>query len=177
MQTTPLQSQTSNRQTSVLAGRLQAWCVNLLSIPADAYQLGAVVGKGAIAHAGDVVLTPDVMLVADAGQITAEEIVGAPALAIDLIDAALPEAQRVALVQQYAAAGVQEYWQIEADTACPLLYQRNTRGSYDRIASDAAGIYYSCLEELFFPVLWFTDQPNLWTMMQYWGMIQDLPQE
>jgi hypothetical protein len=164
--------------TAVLQARMQAWCINLLSIPVDAYQLGAVIGKGAAIRTdeGDT-LSPDVVFVPTAGRkiVAADAIHGAPLLAIDIIHSGMPERQRASLCQCYAAAHVLEYWQIEADKAKPLFYQANAQWGYDLILPDKGGMHFStAIVELSFPILWFRRQPDLWSMMQYWGMIQDL---
>src|SRR5437764_5747625 len=104
--------------TTVLQASMQAWCINLLSIPVDAYQLGAVIGKGVVIHTpeGDT-LAPDVVFVPTAERriVGVDAIHGAPSLAIDIIHSEMPEHQRAGLRQRYAAAHVLEYWQIEAD--------------------------------------------------------------
>ena len=73
--------------TAVLQAKMQAWCVNLLSIPVDAYKLGAIIGKGAVIQmVGGDALAPDVMFVSgdDRKIVTPGAIRGAPLLAIDL---------------------------------------------------------------------------------------------
>lgn len=168
--------------TAVLQAKLQAWCVNLLSILVDAYQLGAVLGKGACLRTeADDMLSPDVLFVptdvrksvgADAVRATAAD--GAPTLAIDIIHSGMPAAQRAAWRQRYAAAHVLEYWQIEADKAHPLFYQASADWQYDAILPDKAGMHFStAIVELSFPVSWFRRQPDVWSMMQYWGMIHE----
>ena len=65
-----------------------------------------------------------------------------------------------------------EYWQIEADKGRAHLFQANANREYDEIAPDKAGLHYSVvMEELAFPVKWFKQMPDLWTMMEWWGMI------
>lgn len=167
--------------TTVLQAKLQAWCVNLLSILVDAYELGAVLGKGAClrTEAGDA-LYPDIMFVptsareavrADAVHATTG---AAPTLAIDFIHSDMPDAEHAALRQRYAAARILEYWQVEADKARPLFYQASAAWTYDMIPPDKAGMHFSvAIVELSFPVVWFRRQPGLWSMMQYWGMIHE----
>jgi hypothetical protein len=163
--------------TAVLQAKLQAWCVCLLSVPVDAYKLGAVIGKGApIRTATGDALWPDVMFVLTEHResVSAEAVAGAPALTIDIITSAMPEDQRAALCKRYAAAGVNEYWQIEADKASVFLYQANASGGLDPIQPDKAGIHFSsAIVELSFPIIWFRHQPDVWTMMSWWGMIHD----
>jgi hypothetical protein len=166
-----------NSSTAVLQAKLQAWCVNLLSILVDAYQLGAVLGRGAVirTHSGDV-LSPDVMFVAaeDRKSVGADAVRGAPPLAIDIIYSGMPEEQRADLRRRYAAAHVLEYWQIEADNATPHLYQASAGWTYDVIPPDKDGMHFStAMVELSFPVLWFRRQPSLWSMMEFWGMIHE----
>ena len=170
------QSQAAGILASIQAGQLQVWCIKLLSIVADAYHLGVVIGKGGMVRAGTRTLLPDVLFVAPT---SCEEVESnsAPALAVEFVSSTMPERRRSELQQRYAQAGVQEYWQVEIESAGPSFYQLNTQGRYDLITPDKGGIYFSSHEELFFPALWFQQQPDLWTMMQYWGMIQDLPDE
>ena len=166
--------------SAILQAKLQAWCINLLSIPVDAYKLGAVIGKGApIVTVGGDKLWPDVIFVTgeDSKSVRPDAIHGSPLLAIDLIHSQMPANQRADLRQRYAAARVLEYWQVEADKAAPAFYQAGANWEYDQILPDKAGMHFStALVELSFPALWFRRQPDLWTMMAYWGMIQDLPE-
>ena len=162
---------------AVLQAKMQAWCVNLLSIPVDAYQLGAVLGKGAPVRTAGQMLTPDVLFVSeqDRKAVKADAIYGAPLLAIDMLHSRVPEHERSALREQYAAAHVLEYWQIDVDQGQPFFYQASAAWDYDRIEPDKAGMHYStAIVELSFPATWFRRQPDLWTMMAYWGMIEDL---
>ncbi|MCL4506201.1 MAG: Uma2 family endonuclease [Chloroflexi bacterium] len=169
---------TFNPSISVLQARMQAWCVNLLSIPVDAYQLGAVIGKGAPVRAvGSDALYPDVMFVSgqDRKAVQADAIYGAPLLAIDMLHSGVPERERAGLRARYAAAHVLEYWQIDVDRGQPHFYQASAAWQYDRIEPDNAGMHFStAIVELSFPAVWFRRQPDLWTMMAYWGMIEDL---
>jgi len=167
---------------SVLQAKLQAWCVAMLSVVVDAYQLGAVIGKGARVAAGDDALAggqfvaPDVMFVPTAARkaVGRDAVRGAPGLAIDILHSQIPHAERAALRQRYAGLCVLEYWQIEADTAQAALYQASADWQYDLIPPDKAGMYFSAaIPELSFPVKWFREQPGVWTVMQRWGMIGD----
>ncbi len=165
-----------NPTTAVLAARLQAWCVCMLSVLVDAYQLGAVIGKGASFHVGGDTLRPDVMFIpgVDRKIVAADAVRGAPQLAIDLIDSHLPRAECTSLRAHYAAAHVLEYWQVEVDRAQPSFYQANAAWTYDLIPPDKAGVHFStALVELSFPALWFRRQPDLFTMMAYWELISD----
>ncbi len=164
--------------TAVLQAKMQAWCVNLLSIPVDAYKLGAIIGKGAVIQmVGGDALAPDVMFVSgdDRKIVTPGAIRGAPLLAIDMIHSQTPAPLAAALRTRYAAAHVLEYWQIEVDKGRAGLYQANAAWDYDLIEADKAGMHFStAIVELSFPVQWFLHQPDIWTMMAYWGMIEDL---
>lgn len=161
---------------SVLQAKLQAWCAGLLAIVVDAYQLGAVLGKGALVETGAQPLSPDVTFVPAASRniVAADRVRGAPALAIDLIHHALPEADRAALCRRYADRHVLEYWQIEVDTAQSFLYQASANWEYDLIRPDNAGMHFSAaIVELSFPVKWFREQPGVWQIMERLGMIHD----
>jgi hypothetical protein len=167
---------------SVLQAKLQAWCVAMLSVVVDAYQLGAVIGKGARVAAGDAALargehvSPDVLFVpTDAREIVGRDAVrGAPGLVIDILHSGVPQAEREALRRRYAGLRVLEYWQVEADTAQSALYQASADWQYDLIPPDKAGMYFSAaIVELSFPVKWFREQPGVWAIMQRWEMIGD----
>ena len=161
---------------AVLQAKLQAWVITLLTIVADAYEYGAVMGKGAIIQAKDgEPLMPDVVFVPKefAKQVHASHIEpSAVALAVDVIHSGVAATARQALKQRYANSQVLEYWQIEADKGRAILFQANANQQYDEIAPDKAGLHYSVvMEELAFPVKWFKQMPDLWTMMEWWGMI------
>jgi hypothetical protein len=161
---------------AVLQAKLQAWVITLLTIVADAYEYGAVLGKGAAIQAKDgEALTPDVVFVPKefAKQVHAGHIeLSTVALAVDVIHSGVSLAERQALRQRYANAQVLEYWQIEADKGRAFLFQANASKQYDEIAPDKGGLHYSVvMEELAFPVKWFKQMPDLWTMMEWWGMI------
>lgn len=164
-------------QFSVLQAKLQAWCVSLLSIVVDAYQLGAVLGRGALVAAPDGdILAPDVAYIPAARRKIAgpDAVRGSPGLAIDILHSHVPEPDRAELRRRYARLGVLEYWQIEADTARAALYQANAEGGYDLILPDKVGMHFSAaIPELSFPVRWFREQPGVWTILQRWGMIRD----
>ncbi|HEY3289484.1 MAG TPA: Uma2 family endonuclease, partial [Anaerolineae bacterium] len=132
--------------TAVLQAKMQAWCVGLLSIPVDAYKIGAVIGKGAVIQTPDGdSLSPDVMFVAgqDRKIVTAGTVNGAPVLAIDMLQSQTPPSLRVNLRARYAAAHVLEYWQIEGDKGIAALYQANAMWDYDLIEPDKAGMHFS----------------------------------
>ena len=163
----------------ILRARMQSWCIGLLSVVSDAYQLGAVIGYGApikLKKNNDF-MRPDVIFVPAefSKSINADFIAPGdigPALAIDIISSATPETQHAARMKQYGDAKVLEVWQIEVDRPRVSFYQADTKWGYDLVPPDKGGIYYSSVaEELSFPVNWFRTQPNLWKMMEYWGMI------
>ncbi|MGQ9903134.1 MAG: hypothetical protein ACUVRU_02105 [Anaerolineae bacterium] len=161
---------------SVLQAKLQAWCVGMLSVVVDAYSLGAVIGKGTALRTGEADLWPDVIFVPkrSRGIVSRDAIKGAPTLCIDIIHSGFPEAERAALRQRYAGIHVLEYWQVEADTAQAALYQADAEWRYDLIPPDKAGMHFStAIVELSFPVKWFREQPDIWRIMQAWGMIHE----
>jgi len=146
-----------------VGAQMRAWCVSLLAVVNDAYKLGTLLGAGAILKTqGKHALQPDILLMVH----------DAPALAINVINADTSKTARDTWLTQCAAAHVIEAWQIEADTARANMYQADAAWSYELIQPDRKGVYYSAInEELFFPVRWFKQQPTLWQMMEYWGMI------
>lgn len=162
---------------SILQARMQAWCVSLLSVLADANGLGAVIGKGGTILSGGETLHPDVMFVPTAWRATvkADAVHGPVALAIDMIYSRMPAGEREALRRSYAAAGVLEYWLIEVDRGEAELYQASADGALERVPPDARDIHYAAaMEELMFPVAWFRRQPTIMQMMEHFGMIDSL---
>jgi hypothetical protein len=165
-----------NPQTAVLQAKMQAWCVSMLSVLTDAYKLGAVIGKGACIRTAEDALYPDVIFIPteDRKIVGPDAVRGGPLLAIDVIDSKLPAAERESLRRRYNAAHVLEYWQVEADRAHPTFYQASAAWEYDLIPPDKAGMHFSsAIVELAFPVTWFRNQPDLFTMMTYWDIISD----
>ena len=148
----------------------------MLTVVVEAYDLGAVIGKGARVVSNGHTLTPDVSFVLnrDRKLVKPDAIQGAPALAIDVLNSRVTEPYKKSLRERYASAGVIEYWQIDADKATPHFYQADANGRYDQIPPDARGLHYSsAIVELAFPTEWFRTQPNLLTIMEWWGLIEN----
>ncbi len=147
-------------KTALAGRRLQAWLVSMLSIVADAYGAGEVLGAGASLRIGSQTLMPAAALRDGDGQL---------ALVVDVLEMRGDAAVRRAA---YAAAGICECWQLSPDGARVELYQRSANGGYDLIPPDVHGSHFSAvLEELVFPVTWFVEQPRTLDMMQAWGLI------
>ena len=127
----------------VLQAKLQAWLVSMLTIVVEAYDLGAVIGKGARVVSNGHTLVPDVTFVLNRDRkfVKPDAIQGAPALAIDVLNSRVTEPYKTALRERYAAAGVLEYWQIDADKAEPHFYQADASGRYDAIPPDGRGLH------------------------------------
>lgn len=160
---------------SVLQAKLQAWLVTLLTVVVEAYELGAVIGKGARVVAGDDALMPDVLYVPNSERrsVKADAIYAPPALAIDVLHSGVSGDERAALRRRYAAAHVLEYWQIEADTGRGFCYQADANWNYDLIPPDKGGLHYStAIVQLAFPVEWFRKQPGLLKLMEWWGIVE-----
>ena len=161
---------------AVLQAKQQAWLVTLLTVVAEAFELGAVIGKGARIIAANDVLMPDVTFMPnrDRKLVQPDAIRGPALLAIDVLHSRVPEAEREALRRRYAAAHVLEYWQVEADRGWLNAYQANAKWQYDLIPPDARGLHYSAaMVELAFPVKWFREQPGLLALMQWWGLVEE----
>jgi hypothetical protein len=162
---------------SVLQAKLQAWTLVMLSAVCDAYDLGAVLGAGAAvrsAGAPAVLLTPDIVFVPSGSskQLKPDGIYDAAALAIDVLHSGVAQSARAERQAQYAAAGVLEYWQIIADKGAAQFFQLGATGGYDLVPPDKAGIHFSAaMVELAFPVKWFREQPKLWQVLSWWGLI------
>lgn len=146
---------------AALAGRrLQAWLVSMLSIVADAYGAGEVLGAGAPFTFEGQTLSPAAALRDADGHLV---------LVADVLETRGDAAARRAA---YAAAGVGECWQLSPDGARAELYQRSAAGGYDLIPPDSRGTHFSAVfEELVFPVTWFVERPRALDMMQAWGLI------
>jgi hypothetical protein len=165
---------------AVLQAKQQAWLVTLLTVVSEAFELGAVIGKGARIITANDVLTPDVTFMAnrDRKLVQADAIRGPATLAIDVLHSRVPEAEREALRRRHAAAHVLEYWQVDADRGWLHAYQASAKWQYDLIPPDARGLYYAAaMVELAFPVKWFREQPGLLTLMQWWGLVEDEDEE
>lgn len=164
---------------AVLQAKQQAWLVTLLSVVSEAYELGAVIGKGAriiSSHAGNDVLTPDVTFMSnkDRKLVQPDAIRGPALLAVDVLHSRVPETERETLRRRYAAAHVLEYWQVDADRGQLNAYQASAKWQYDLIPPDARGLHYSAaMVELAFPVKWFREQPGLLALMQWWGLVEE----
>lgn len=160
---------------AVLQAKLGAWLVTMLTVVVEAYELGAVIGKGARIVVNSDVLAPDLSYVPNSERKTVkpDAIRGPAALAIDVLHSGVSQAERAELRARYAAAHVLEYWQIEADKSRAFCYQADAKWRYDLIPPDKGGLYYSsAIVQLAFPVEWFRTQPNLLTLMEWWGLIE-----
>jgi Uma2 family endonuclease len=165
----------SSSPFAVLQAKLQAWLVTMLTVVAEAYELGAVIGKGARIASNGEILTPDVLFVpnTDRKRVKPDAIQGAVPLAIDVLHSGVPEVERAELRRRYSAAGVLEYWQVDADKGQAHFYQADANGRYDEIPPDKQGMHYSAaIVHLVFPVDWFRKQPDLLTVMQWWGLVE-----
>ncbi len=160
---------------SVLQAKLQAWLVTMLTVVAEAYDLGAVIGKGAQVRANGQTLMPSVVFVPnrDRKHVKPDAIECAPTLAIDVLNSRVTAEYKATLRERYAAAGVMEYWQVDADRAQVQCYQVDAHGRYELIPPDARGLHYSsAIVELSFPVDWFRKQPKLLSLLEWWGLIE-----
>ncbi|MCS7087748.1 MAG: Uma2 family endonuclease [Thermoflexales bacterium] len=160
---------------AVLRAKQRAWLITLLSTVVDAYELGAVLGPGAVIRSNGETLTPDVVYLSNAERaITkANAVHGAVPLAIDVLHSGVDETTRAALRARYATARVLEYWQVDADRGRATFYQADAHWRYDPIPPDAKGVYYSAaIVQLMLPVVWLRHQPNLLTMLEWWGLLE-----
>lgn len=157
----------------VARAQMQAWVVNLITLVANAYDGGVVVGAGAQLGSDKVALLPDAMLLLPFENGDGDG-VGWPALAISIFDKDTKADARQVLIERYAAAGVHEYWQVQAESGRAWLLQRSADGQLEVIPPDKQGLHFSAvLAELAFPVAWFVDQPDMWHMMDWWGLIDE----
>ncbi len=160
---------------AVLQAKQRAWLIALLTAVVEAYELGAVLGPGAVIHANGEVLTPDVVYLSDAERAhTKADAVYCPVpLAIDVLHSRVPEAERAERRARYAAAHVLEYWQVDADRGRAAFYQADANWHYDLIPPDAKGVYHSAaIVPLALPVIWLRRQPRLLTMLEWWGLVE-----
>ncbi len=150
----------------------------MLSIQCDAYTLGVVLGQGArFMGRGRISLEPAILVVPEGwGTALRSDHVGeSPALAVDILDPATDASAARVLRERYAAAGAQEYWQLRVEAPSrPAFFQLGQSGAYDLVSPDRNGDYFSSLgESLVIPARWFEDQPDIWTMMREWSIIDD----
>ncbi len=165
----------------IARAQLQAWVVNLITLVANAYNGGLVLGAGAQLGTGKAALAPDALLLVandsdnnnnNSNNNNNNIDAATPALVVSILADDTSADARQRLCTRYAAAGVHEYWQIGADTGQSQLFQRTADGQFERIPPDAQGLHFSsALTELAFPVAWFADQPDMWEMMDWWGLI------
>ncbi len=158
----------------IARAQLQAWVVNLITLVANAYDGGLVLGAGVQLGKGKTALAPDAMLLIS----KEEQDEATPALVVTILGDTVDADARQRLCARYAELGVHEYWQIAADTGQAELFQRTAEGQFEVIPPDAQGLHFSsALTELVFPVTWFADQPDLWEMMDWWGLIDEADDE
>ncbi|HQV68700.1 MAG TPA: Uma2 family endonuclease [Thermoflexales bacterium] len=159
---------------TAIQAQAQAWVIGMLGALNDVYELGVVLGKGTTIQNNGQTLYPDVIFLPNdlADGLGVDAVHGPAALGVDLIPAGMPEPPRQELRKNYAAAGIVEYWQIEADTGKAFVYQLGANGVYELAKPDRKGWHYSlAAEELFFPAVWFKDQPGLMEMLEFWELI------
>lgn len=61
---------------------------------------------------------------------------------------------------EYQAAGIPEYWLIDAEREAAEFYQLDERGRYQLVPADANGVYHSrALAGLWLRVTWLWQQP------------------
>jgi hypothetical protein len=160
----------TDEDSNAAHARLQAWVINLITIVANAFEHGTVLGRCQLAGGAyaDVAYVP----AEHAAVLKPHGAVRGVALAVEIFRSGVRAASRQSRQDAFAAERVLEYWQIDAETGRAHLYQANSNWQYDEIAPDKGGLHFSCvIEELAFPVIWFKDQPDLWSMMEWWELI------
>jgi Uma2 family endonuclease len=115
---------------AVLQAKMQAWVVIMLSVVVEAYELGAVIGKGAVINSKGESLSPDAVYVpnSDRKLVKPDAIRGPVPLAIDVLHSGVAGAERAELRRRHAAAGILEYWQIDADKGIAHCFQADANG-------------------------------------------------
>ncbi len=163
----------------VLVAKHQAWCTTLLSVITDAYKLGAVIGAAPLVLPDRSTIFAHVLFVpGELSKIVRRDDIRpaefGPALVVDIVTGAIPEAARSLRLASFGAAHVLEVWQIDAERNSAQFFQARADWGYDLVQPDKSGIYFSAAaEELAFPATWFRQQPSLFDIMAWWGMIDD----
>ncbi len=138
----------------VASPRLRAWVIGMLSIAADANDMGDVVAGLALAG-----IVMDAAVLGEDGQ---------PLLAVCVCEGAPPASLRTSL----AKLGVPEAWLINARSGKATFLQAEINGRLRPVAADRNGVYYAALhQELFFPAAWFGAPPSVWDILSYWQII------
>lgn len=165
--------------SQVLVAKQQAWCISLLSVIVDAYKLGAVLGATPIVLRDGVTMSAHALFIpGEQSKMVKRDGIRptdlGPALVVDIVTSSIPEPERAARRKHYADARVLEVWQVDADRSSVQFFQATAGWVYDLVKPDKRGVYFSAAaEELAFPATWFREQPSLFDIMTWWGMIDD----
>lgn len=119
---------------------------------------------------------PDVLFVAKGRRsiLKKKYVDGAADLAIEVICEESRTRDRVEKFQEYAHAGVREYWIIDPDNETAELYQLDDNGNYKLIPASDSGVYHSAvLIGLWLKPAWLWQKPlpPLLSVLREWQIV------
>lgn len=134
--------------TKVLHARLSEFLLTLLSQYVRWRRLGEVLAETIEMRIGPVARVPDILFVADrhAARVTERRLEGPADLVVEFVSADSVERDRVEKFREYEAAGVAEYWLVDArpgPTAGQADFFRLIEGAYRPVAVEADGRAHS----------------------------------
>jgi len=159
--------------TKVLHARLSKFLMIIVSGFVDAHRLGEVLAETIEMRIGRVSRVPDILFVArrHGDQVTARRLEGPADLVVELISDDSVERDRDEKFREYAAAGVPEYWLVDArpgPTAGDATFYQLVGGRYQAATLDGEGRYQS----LVLPGFWLRPEwlrqdplPDPWRLL------------
>jgi Uma2 family endonuclease len=91
--------------------------------------------------------------------VTPERIVGIPDLVVEIVSPDSVERDYEEKVEEYAEAGIREYWRVDPEARVATFYQLQAEG-YVEVIPDAEGVYRSGVVSGFWVrVAWFWQEP------------------
>ncbi|MBI2301086.1 MAG: Uma2 family endonuclease [Armatimonadetes bacterium] len=159
---------------SNLHQRLGAWLLRVLSEFVEEHALGEVfyaeyLMKNDVRPSGRL---PDLMFVSasHAERVLLNFLDGVPDLAVEIVSPESFERDRADKFDEYALAGVREYWVLDPVRLLADFYQLDESGRYREVAPDADGVYHSReIAGLWVRVEWLWARRTLRQVLAAWG--------